>query len=131
MKYVVPDSPYYDRVVIALGTLHIDLLIKLATQEELGKLYHCWKRDAVMTGIAMHQMQLANKEPLINQINNDVKLTKNVTIIPFETIKTIGISKVLNHEKHINVIIEPSPVDRQGNEVYTVQGYGFLRAGSK
>ena len=30
-----------------------------------------------------------------------------------------------------NVIIEPSPVDRQGNEVSTVSGYNFLKAGSK
>ena len=43
----------------------------------------------------------------------------------------MGISKVPNHEKYINIIIEPSPVDRQGNEVYTVPGYDFLRAGSK
>ena len=47
------------------------------------------------------------------------------------TVKTTGINKVPNHEKYINIIIEPSPVDRQGNEVYTVPGYDFLRAGSK
>ena len=47
---VVPDSPYYNRVPIVLGTIHIDMLIKLATQEELGKLGHCWKRGAVLTG---------------------------------------------------------------------------------
>ena len=29
------------------------------------------------------------------------------------------------------VIIEPSSVDRQGNEVYTVPSYNFLKAGSK
>ena len=43
----------------------------------------------------------------------------------------MGISKVLNHEKHINIIIEPSPVNRQGNEIYTVPGYDFLRAESR
>ena len=80
LMLVVPDSSYCDRVPIAIGALDIDLLIKLATQEELGKLSHCWKRGAVITGIAVHQMQLANKVSLINQINNDVKLTKNVTI---------------------------------------------------
>ena len=54
-----------------------------------------------------------------------------MTIKPFETIKTNRINKVPNHEKCIIVIIEPSPDDRQGNEVYTVSGYDFLRAGSK
>ena len=53
---VVPDSPYCERVPIALGTLHIDMFIKLATQEELEKVGHCWKRGAVTTRIAMCQM---------------------------------------------------------------------------
>ena len=65
---------------------------------------------------------IGKKISLIDQISNDFKLTKNVTIKPLETIETIGISKVLNNEKHVNVIIEPSPVDKQGNEVYTVPG---------
>ena len=34
---VVLDSPYFERVPIALGTLHIDMLIKLATQEGTKK----------------------------------------------------------------------------------------------
>ena len=60
----------------------------------------------------MHHAQLANKVSLINQINNDVNLTKNVTIKPLETIETTGINKVSNHEKHVNVIIKASPVNR-------------------
>ena len=54
-----------------------------------------------------------------------------MTIKPLKTIETTGISKVPNHEKHVSVIIEPSPVDQQGNEIYTVPGYNFLKAGSK
>ena len=50
---VVPDSSFCNRVPIALGTVHIDKLIKFATQEELGKLSHCWKRGAVLTGVVM------------------------------------------------------------------------------
>ena len=50
---VVWDSSYCNRVPIALGTIHIDMHIKLATQEELGKLSHCWKRGAVLTGAVM------------------------------------------------------------------------------
>ena len=52
LMLVVQDSSYCNRVPIALGTTHIDMLIKLATQEELGKL-SCWKRDAVSTGAVM------------------------------------------------------------------------------
>ena len=50
---VVPDSSYCNSVPIALGTIHIDMLIKLATQEELGKCSHCWKRGAVLPGAVM------------------------------------------------------------------------------
>ena len=35
---IVPDSPYSDSVPIAICTLHIDVLIKIATQEELEKI---------------------------------------------------------------------------------------------
>ena len=128
---VVPDSSYCNRVPIPLGTIHIDMLIKLATQKELGKLNHCWKRGAVLTGAVMWWAQLVSRKLWTDQINNDVKLTKNVTIRPLETIETRWISKVPNHEKHVNVIIEPSPVDQQGNEIYTVPVYNFLKAGSK
>ena len=68
---------------------------------------------------------------LTDQVNNDVKLTTNMTIRPLETVETTGISKVPNHEKHVSVITEPSLVDQQGNEIYTVPGYNFLKAGSK
>ena len=79
----------------------------------------------------MQWAQLVNRKSLTDQINNDVKLTKNVTIIPLETIETTGISKVPNHEKCVNVIIGPSLVDWQGNEICTIPGYNFLKAGSK
>ena len=83
------------------------------------------------TKIAMHQMPLIGKVPLIDQIDNEVKLTKNITIQPFDTVKSMGLSKICNHEKHINIIFEPSPVERQGNEVNIVPGYEFLIAGSR
>ena len=54
-----------------------------------------------------------------------------VTIKPLETIETTGISQVPNHEKCVSVIIEPSPVNWQGNEIYKIPGYNFLKVGSK
>ena len=50
LMMIVPDSSFCNRVPITLGTIHIDMLIKLATQEELRKHSHCWKRGAVLTG---------------------------------------------------------------------------------
>ena len=58
-------------------------------------------------------------------------LHKSVKIKPLESIETTGISKFPNHEKCVNVITETLPVEKQGNEVYSVPGYTFLKAGSK
>ena len=41
LMLVVPDSPYCESVPVVIGTLHIDMLIKLATQEKLEKISHC------------------------------------------------------------------------------------------
>ena len=87
LMLVVPDSSYCNRVPIALGTIHIDMLIKLATQEELGKHGHCWKRGAVLIGDVIQQAQLVSRKSLTDQINNGVKLTKNVTIRPWKQLK--------------------------------------------
>ena len=56
LMLVVLDSPCCERVSVVIGTLPIDMLIKLATQEELDKIGHCWKRGVVTTNIAMHKM---------------------------------------------------------------------------
>ena len=37
LMLVVPDSQYTENVPIALGTLHIDMLLELATERELAK----------------------------------------------------------------------------------------------
>ena len=52
---VLLDSPYIERVLVVVGTLHIDM-IKLATQEEMDCLGHFWKRGAGATKIAKCQV---------------------------------------------------------------------------
>ena len=83
------------------------------------------------TKTAMCQMQMVGKAPLIAQIDNDVELTRNVMIQPFHATDTMGLSKVPNHDKCINIIIKLTPVDSQRNEVYMMPGYGLLRAWSR
>ena len=41
---IVPDSAYTQHTPITMGTLHIDMAIKLATQKELENLNKQWKR---------------------------------------------------------------------------------------
>ena len=112
LMLVLLDSLHSDQVPVAIGTLHIDMLIQLATQEELESIGHCWKWGTVATKIAMDQMWLGGQMPIVDLIEKDVKLTRNITIQPSDTVQTIGLSKVPICNKGVNVIIEPSPVDR-------------------
>ena len=44
LMLVIDDSPYGMRVPIQIGTLHIDMAMELATEEEKKKLNKQWKR---------------------------------------------------------------------------------------
>ena len=46
---IVPDSTHTRSTPITLGTLHIDMAIKLATEEELRNLNKQWQRSLVAT----------------------------------------------------------------------------------
>ena len=41
---VIDDSPYGMRVPVQVGTLHIDMALELATEEEKRKLSKQWER---------------------------------------------------------------------------------------
>ena len=43
----------------------------------------------------------------LDQVNGDLKITKALTLAPFETAKVLTQSKVKNHRKRVNVITEP------------------------
>ena len=50
---VVDDSPYGMRVPIQIGTLHIDMALDLATEEEKRKLNRQWKRAELAASLRM------------------------------------------------------------------------------
>ena len=90
---IVPDSAHMMHTPITLGTLHIDMAIKLATKTELENLNKQWNRSLIATKLAMKEAQLVNQEDaqLVSQIDNVVKITKDTTMTPFETIMVKGI----------------------------------------
>ena len=47
----------------------------------------------------------------LDKVVGEVKLTKTVTLAPFETKGFDGITKVQEHHKHVNAITEP-PIKR-------------------
>ena len=53
LMLVVDDSPYGMRVPIQIGTLHIDMALDLATEEEKRKLNHQWKRAELAASLCM------------------------------------------------------------------------------
>ena len=53
LMLVVDDSPYHMRVPIQIGTLHIDMALDLATEEEKRKLNHQWKRAELTASLHM------------------------------------------------------------------------------
>ena len=87
------DSAYSSRVPIALRTLHIDMVIEKATAKELQNLGKEWKMGVLGAKIQAHQVKLEGKiSPMIEQIDHDIKLSRNVTIQPRKAMKSTGMA---------------------------------------
>ena len=59
------DSAYSSRVPIALGTLHIDMVIEKATAKELQNLGKEWKMGVLGAKLQAHQAKSEGKIPSI------------------------------------------------------------------
>ena len=106
---VIPDSAHTQYTPITLGTLHIDMAIKLATEKELKNLNKQWQRSLVATELTMKEVQILNIEEaqIVSKLDSDVKHVKDMTIGPFETVKAKGVlKKTPNHYKRINVVVD-------------------------
>ena len=79
----------------------------------------------------MKEVQLVNHEDIwiVSQINNVMKITKDMTVAPFEAIKVKGVIKALNHYKCINVMINDL-LDEHYKDIAVVHQIQILRPGS-
>ena len=59
---IVADSRHTQYTPITLGTLHIDMAFKLATEKELETLNRQWQRSLVATKLAMKEAEVLNVE---------------------------------------------------------------------
>ena len=124
---VIPESEYSQRVPITIGTIHIDEIIDLITEEEL-KLASCqWQHGIISRKVVMKQMQMKENRDILTEVKGEVKLTRKVVIPPLDTISVSGLTKIKKHTKRINIITEPR---EEGNE-FTVPCYSYMRPGSK
>ena len=122
------NSPYMDSVPIQLGTLHIREAMKSATQDELAKLSIAWKMASFLSYLDKN-LTLKEREFDLNKIKGHVRLTKPITIAPFQTINVLGLTGCDQHSKRVNVIVEPDP-DREYESVAPIYGYTVLKPGS-
>ena len=76
-----------NRVPIQLGTLHIHEAIKLATQEEREVLPVAWETANFPPQVLAKTSILQEPEFDLSKVDGHVKLTKAVTVGPFDTIR--------------------------------------------
>ena len=104
------------------------MAIDLAMKTELENLNKEWNRSLIAAKLAMKGAQLVNQEDaqIVSQINNVMKITKNTTMTPFETIKVKGVIKAQRHYKCINVAIDDLPDEQHCKDVAVVIRSKFL-----
>ena len=129
---IVPDSAHTMHTPITLGTLHIDMAIKLGTKKELESLNKQWKRSLIATNLTMKEAQLVNQEDaqIVSQIDSIVKTARDTTITPFGTIKIKGVIRAPNHYKHVNVVIGDLTDNQHCKDIAIIQQIQILRQGS-
>ena len=105
---IIPNSAHTQCTPSTLGTLHIDMAIKLATEKELKKLNKQWQRSLGATKLTMKEAQIVNNEEaqIVSKLDSDVKLTKDITLSPFGTAEVKGVLKTPNHYKRVNVVVD-------------------------
>ena len=121
---VTRDTTYGEICPIILGTLHIDMVLDVATKEELEKLGRVWERAGLGAKIATQQAKVTGE---LKEIKGSVKLLHDVVIPPGETVTVKGKSNHPIRHKRVNVIIEPC--DGPNGE-YTVRTYTFTKRNS-
>ena len=130
---IVPNSTHTQYTPITLGTLHIDMAIKLATEEELRTLNKQWQRSLVATKLTMKEAQVLNMEEaqIVSQLDSDIKLVRDTTLGPFETIETKGIlRKTPSHYKRMNVVVDDLGENRSCKDIAVVHQLQILKPGS-
>ena len=136
LMLVINDSAYGMRVPIQIGTLHIDMALDLATEDEMKKLSCKWERARMASALRMNSMVVDKESGFkLDDIHGAVHITQGITIGPFENVTVSGILKgpVKNsaYHKRVNVSVELLETHKEGeNKFCAVPGYMFLKPGS-
>ena len=105
------------------------MVIYLATKAKLENVHKQWNRGVIANKLAMKEAQLVNGKDtqIVSQIDNVVKITRDVTSVPFGSIKVKGVTKTLNHYKCVNVAIDDLLNEQHCKDVAVVHQIQILR----
>ena len=142
LMLVVDDSPYGMRVPIQIGTLHIDMALDLATEEEKRKLNCQWRRAELAASLHMKSANAKaedseESQPTFDlaQISGSVHLIQDLALLPFKDVTLKGLLKghvkQCGYFKRVNVALEPLEQHKEGEGTFcAVPTYTFLKPGS-
>ena len=76
---IIPDSAHTQCTPITLGTLLIDMAIRLAAEKELKNLNKQWQRSLVTTKLTMKEAQIVNIEEaqIVSKLDSAIKQGHN------------------------------------------------------
>ena len=102
LMLVIEDSEYGERVLLQIGTLHIDIILEKATPEELNKIRKAFKRSRVARPVH-NQKGCFN----LDMVKGPIKVTKEVAFGPGETVKINGLTELKGNTKRSYIVAEP------------------------
>ena len=126
---ILPTNPYHDRVPVTLGTKQLERVTNATPNATpCDKSWELVKKTTLLSMKA--QVDVKPRDPTfhLEDIKGGVKLMQNVTLLPFESIRTKGKTSITAHSKRVNVVTSPSNFKREGLQV--MNSYGLLRPGS-
>ena len=124
------NNKYSHKVLIIIGTLHIDQMVELATAEELSNLGPAWTWETVGRKVIVKQLQLTRGELelMINRIKGEAKLTKNVVIPSRRALKTVGMANLPMMSKRVNIARDGITGFQEG-KVELCPSYKYVKPG--
>ena len=73
LMLVIPESEYSKSVPVTIGTLHMDEIINLITEEELKLANRKWQRGIISRKVAIKSLQLKENKDVLDKVTSDVK----------------------------------------------------------
>ena len=118
-------TDYHQRVPIQVGSCIIDQVTNCISEDELQSLSQSWKL-AYISMIISKSALVSDLELDLDQVKGNIVTSKKVKIPILQTKIVKGLTKVAGHQKHVQVLVEPSP---KCTSVFVLGNTSELRSG--